>query len=181
MPNSRLVDLWQPPPTLIYKLNFDGAIFSNNHSSGFGATNRNERDEKSWQLSVQKVPMWVMPKKWKYFPYEGCAFCNWAGFHDLILEGDSVNVMSKLSILEMDCSQLGHIFQEIKMLVDGLCNGFFLCVRLSGNSVMHFLVKFAKSISNYVIWIKDFPPPALKAVSFEVNVSILWTIVVFPL
>nr|POF07393.1 hypothetical protein CFP56_37460 [Quercus suber] len=34
IPNSGLVDLWRPPPTLIYKLNFDGAIFSNNHSSG---------------------------------------------------------------------------------------------------------------------------------------------------
>ena len=73
----------------------------------------------------------------------------------------------------MYCSRLGHILQEIKMLVADLCNGFFLCVRLSGNSVMHSLVKFAKSISNYVIWIKDFPLPALEAVSFEVNVSLL--------
>lgn len=182
IPNSRLVDLWQPPPALIYKLNFDGAIFSNNHSSGFGATNRNERGEKSWQLSMQKVPMWVMLKKWKYFPYEGCALCNWAGFRDLILEGDSINVMGKLSIPEMDCSRPGHILQEIKMLVAGLCNGFFSCYRRSDNSVAHSLVKFAKSISNWLCNLdRRFPPPAIEALSFYVNVPLLWMIVIFPL
>ena len=43
IPDPRPVDLWQAPPTLIYKLNFDGAIFSNNQSSGFGAIILNDR------------------------------------------------------------------------------------------------------------------------------------------
>ena len=43
--------------------------------------------------------------------------------------------MSKLSIPDIDCSQLGHIFQEIKMLMVGIRNGFFSRVSRSGNSV----------------------------------------------
>lgn len=46
-----------------------------------------------------------------------------------------MEVMSKLSIPDINYSQLGHIFQEIKMLVVGIRNGFFSRISQSGNSV----------------------------------------------
>ena len=46
-----------------------------------------------------------------------------------------MEVMSKLFIPDINYSQLGHIFQEIKMLVVGIRNGFFSRVSQSGNSV----------------------------------------------
>ena len=73
----------------------------------------------------------------------------------------------------MDYSQLGHILQEIKMLVASLCKGSFSCVRRSGNSVVHSLAKFANSISDDVIWIEDPPLPALEVLFFDVNVYLL--------
>ena len=38
----------------------------------------------------------------------------------------------------------------------------------------HSLDKFAKSISDDVIWIKDPSPPALEDLFFDVNSSLLW-------
>ena len=93
MPDACPVDLWQPPPTHIYKIN---SLYTN-----------------------------------------------------------------------MNYSQLEHILQEIKMLVAGLRKCSFLCVRRFGNSVVHFLTEFTKSISDDIIWIKD--PP----LSFDVNVLLL--------
>ena len=71
----------------------------------------------------------------------------------------------------MDYSQLGHILQEIKMLVASLCKGSFSCVSRFGNSVLHSLAKFAKSIFDNVIWIEDPPPPTLEVLFFDVNES----------
>ena len=38
-------DTWQPPPPLIFELNFDAALFSAFNSSSFGAVLRNEKGE----------------------------------------------------------------------------------------------------------------------------------------
>ena len=48
----------------------------------------------------------------------------------------------------MDSSRLGHIVQEINVLVAGLRNGFISCVKEFGNLVTHSLARYAKSISN---------------------------------
>ena len=40
----------------------------------------------------------------------------------------------------MDSSRLGHIVQEINVLVAGLRNGFISCVKEFGNLVTHSLV-----------------------------------------
>ena len=80
---------------------------------------------------------------------------------------------AKLSLPNMDYSWLGHILQEIKT-VAGLCKGSFSCVRRFGNSVVHSLTKFVKSISDNVIWIEDSPPALeLEALFFDVNVSLV--------
>ena len=41
------------------------------------------------------------------------------------IEGDNINVMSKLSLRGMDYSLLGHILEEIKTLVADLRNNYF--------------------------------------------------------
>ena len=41
------------------------------------------------------------------------------------IEGDNINVMSKLSLPGMDYSLLGNILDEINTLVADLCNYYF--------------------------------------------------------
>jgi len=38
-------EVWQPPPSKAYKLNFDAALFSNLGRTGIGAVIRNEKGE----------------------------------------------------------------------------------------------------------------------------------------
>ena len=35
------------------------------------------------------------------------------------------------------------------------------------NLVAHSLVRYARNVSDYVIWIEDFPPPAMEALYLE--------------
>ena len=92
------------------------------------------------------------------------------GFYDLIIEGYSINVMSKLFLPNRDYSRLGHILQEIKTLVAGFRKSSFSCVSKSGN---YSLAKFSKSIFDDVIWIEDSTPLAIEDLFFDVNVSLL--------
>ena len=97
------------------KLNFDGVVFSYNLSLGFGAIIRNDTGEVMAALSA-KGPHVIDVKEVKIL---NCGkvllFAIETGFYDLIIEGDSINVMSKLFLLDLDYSRLGHILQEIKM------------------------------------------------------------------
>lgn len=38
-------DIWQPPPTEAYKLNFDATVFSDSSRSSYGAIIQNEKGE----------------------------------------------------------------------------------------------------------------------------------------
>ena len=42
------------------------------------------------------------------------------GFSDLIIEGDSVQVMNTIKSRKADLSQLGHIFEDIQVLISRL-------------------------------------------------------------
>ena len=97
-----------------------------------------------------------------------------AGFHDLVIEGDNINVRSKTLYAEYGLfTTLAYFVQEIKTLVVGLRRGSFSYVRRSGNSMAHSLTKLVKSIFDDVIWIEDPPPLALEVLFFDVNIFLL--------
>lgn len=48
-----LVQTWQPPLGLSYKLNFDAAVFADTSSSGFGAIIRNNKGEVMAAMSAK--------------------------------------------------------------------------------------------------------------------------------
>ena len=152
------------------KLNFDGVVFSDNLSLNFGAIIRNDRGEVMLALNA-KGPHVRDAEEVKIL---NCGkvllFAIETGFYDLIIEGDSNNVISKLFLPNRDYSRLGHILQEIKTLVAGFRKRFFSCVNKSGN---YSLAKFSKSIFDDVIWIEDSPPLAIEDLFFDVNFSLL--------
>ena len=51
------VTVWQPPPTSVFKLNFDAAIFAELKCSGFSAIIRNEKGEVMATMSIKGPPV----------------------------------------------------------------------------------------------------------------------------
>ena len=45
-----------------------------------------------------------------------------AGFSDLIIEGDNIDVIKAISFARVNCSRLGHIYDDIRCLAAGLCD-----------------------------------------------------------
>ena len=86
-----------------------------------------------------------------------------AGFSDLIIEGDNVEVIKAISLARVNCSRLGHIYDDIRCLTAGLRDWSTSWVRRNANAVAHSLAQFAREVENEIVWLEDSPPPALEA------------------
>ena len=85
------------------------------------------------------------------------------GISDLIIEGDNVSVMRVVASNCMDGSRLGNILEDIHCLVSALRWCFVSCVKRSANTVAHSLARFARNVSDELVWIEDSPQPAREA------------------
>ena len=85
------------------------------------------------------------------------------GFSDRVIEGDSVQVINAIKASKANLSRLGHVVEDIQMLISGLRWAEICWVRRSANRVTHSLACHVKNISNDVIWLEDSPPPALES------------------
>ena len=80
-----------------------------------------------------------------------------ASFTDLVIEGDNTAVMSSISSLGADQSRLGHIIQDIQWLAQGLRWVCFSHVNRGANSVAHSLARYAKNVTEDMVWLEDTP------------------------
>ncbi|KAL4600852.1 hypothetical protein ACB092_11G229600 [Castanea dentata] len=84
-----------------------------------------------------------------------------AGFSRLIIEGDSLNVIRALSDSAKNRSLLGHIYDDIKCNLRGIC----------GNTAAHSLAKHARNLLDDTYWIEDTPPPAADALYHNISMN----------
>ncbi|KAL0005020.1 hypothetical protein SO802_012581 [Lithocarpus litseifolius] len=160
-------NVWFPPPELVYKLNFDAAIFLELSYSVVGAVIRNARGEVMAAMS-ERGPSVVDSTEAKILACrKALAFAIDAGFTDLIIEGDNENVMKLVSASGVDLSRLGHIIQDIKWFAQGLRWMSISCVKRDANSMAHSLARYAKNVVEDMYWLEDNPPPALDALYFD--------------
>lgn len=71
-----------------------------------------------------------------------------AGFSDLVVEGDNVNVMRAIALTCMDNSRLGIVIEDIHCLMSGLRWSSVSCVKHSANATAHCLARFARNLSD---------------------------------
>lgn len=159
------MDVWKPPPQLVFKLNFDVAVFMETGTSGFGAIIRKDSSEvmaamsaKDPSVSCSEVEMLACRKAME--------FATEVGFLELVREGDNVNVMTAISFSKPNLSLLGNVVNDIQYLIHGLHWVNISCTRRGGNRVVHALAQHVRNINNDMYWIKDSPPPTMEAFFF---------------
>ena len=86
-----------------------------------------------------------------------------AGFSDLIMEGDNSNVMRSIISTQLDWSRLGNLYDDIHCLGGRMRRVEFRGIRRTANGVAHSLARFARHLSEDIVWLEDSPPPALEA------------------
>lgn len=90
-----------------------------------------------------------------------------AGFMDVVLEGDSLNMMLAISTGKANRLCLGHIYEDIQCLATSFRSYYVRSVKRSANSVAHTLAHFAKNVEDELVWLEESPPAALEALYFD--------------
>ena len=159
--------LWRAPPAEEFKLNFDAAVFSDQHCSGFGAIIRNSAGEVIAGMSVKGPAVNSSEEAEVLACRRAVEFSREVGFSRVIIEGDCLNVMRALSVSTENSSLLGHIYEDIKFNLRGMQVLSINWVKRGGNMVAHTLAKHARNLINDVFWIEDNPPPAEDALYYD--------------
>ena len=154
---------WQPPPPLVYKLNFDVGTFSNMNCPGFGAIIHNEEGEVMAGMSVKGPFVHNSAEVEALACRKAVKFSIEASFSRLVIEGDNAMVMNAISCSADNNSLLGRIFGDIPNLICGLQYASISCIKRGGNMVAHSLARHARNISDEMYWLEDSPPPAVDA------------------
>ena len=126
-------DVWKPPPTLVFKLNFDATVFLEAKRTGFGAIIRNDKGEVMVGMSVGGPPVSSNEEAQLLACRKAVEFATDAGFTKLVIEGDNSNVMKALSSSLANRSLLGNVVDDVHHLVCGMQWVSFSCIRRGGN------------------------------------------------
>ena len=93
--------------------------------------------------------------------------CLEAGFSDLIVEGDNSNVMWSIVSAQPDWSRLGNLYDDIRCLGGWMQRVEFRGIGHTANGVAHSLARFARHLSEDIVWLEDSPPPTLEALYLD--------------
>ena len=165
--NTTFMQPWRPPLGLLYKLNFDAAIFSNMNSMGFGVVIRNNMGEVMAALLAKGLAVIDSEKAEVLACRRALEFAIDVGFTELEVEGDNVTVMRNLASLRPINSRLGKVYGDVWVLASGCRSLSFSWVNRNANSVAHSLARHASLIAEDICWLEESPPPAVEALCMD--------------
>ena len=151
-------NVWRPPPPP-----FDAAIIKERSMSGFGAMIRNEQGEVMAALSAIGPSVSCSEEAETMACRKAVEFAVDAGFSELMIEGDSVNVMKAISSSIPVLSVAGNVVADIQWIIRGPRRVSFNWVKRDGNRVAHVLPIYARNLNEDMYWMEDAPPVALEA------------------
>ncbi|KAL0006476.1 hypothetical protein SO802_014037 [Lithocarpus litseifolius] len=158
---------WKTPSGLAYKINVDAAVFNELNASGFGVVVRNDKGEVLAALAARGTFVQDSEEAEVLACRRAVEFAIEAGFMEIILEGDNINVMKAIMDPGTNCSRLGYVYDDIRCVGRSFRAFSVSHVRRTANFVAHSLAKFAKHIIGERIWMEESPPPALEALHID--------------
>ena len=148
-------------------MNFDAAIFLDQHCSGFGVIIRNSSGGVMVGMSVKGPYMNSSEEVEVLACQKAMEFLREVGFSRVIIEGDCLYVRRTLSVSKKNSSLLGHIYEDIKFNLRGMQILSINWVKRGGKMVAHTLAKHARNLINDLYWIEDTPSATANALYYD--------------
>ena len=148
---------WKPPPSGTFKINFDGAIFPMEKKYGIGVVIRDNRGLviASCSKVVHQVlgvcDVEAMVTTW------ALSFAFDVGVKRAVLEGDSMAVISGLREDGMVLEPYGLLLEDVRILSQQFDELHYSHTKREGNSLAYSLARYAVSIPDFLVWMKDVP------------------------
>ena len=149
---------WCPPSHLLFKANFDVALFSDSGLLGIGVVIRDGGS----------LPIATLCKRFHYVcnvadaealaARETIQFALEVGLFKVEVEGDSLIICDALKDREPFFASYGNIIDDTLVLACGLQRVSISHVKREGNKAAHLLARHAVSLSCYCLaWLEDVP------------------------
>ncbi|CAN6544046.1 unnamed protein product [Malus baccata var. baccata] len=103
---------------------------------------------------------------------EGLLLATQRGLQNIILECNSLQIVSALQRSVIDLSDIGHIIEDLKVLLLGVTKASTSHVRHQANKATHCLAHFALSSSSDYTWFEE-PPDIIIDVLLTNNSSLM--------
>ncbi|KAL0011643.1 hypothetical protein SO802_006751 [Lithocarpus litseifolius] len=148
---------WRPPPSELFKINFDGAVFPHVKKSGIGVVIRNHQglviascsklvnQELCSEDIEAKAACWAL------------SFALDVGVKRAVLEGDSLVVIKGLREEERMLTPMGLLIEEAKQLSLHFEKLLYSHAKRDCNVLAHSLAKYAAGIPDLLVWMEDVP------------------------
>ena len=162
---------WKPPPSSVYKLNFDAAVFSGLDRTGFKAVIRNDKGELMAAMLAKGPSVFCNEEAELLACRKAIEFATDAGFSEFIVEGDNSTVMQAISSLNDDESLMGNVVGDIQQMLRGLHWVNVEFARRGGNKVAHKLAQYSKSIIDDMYWMEYLPPFTREALYHDPKIT----------
>ena len=107
-------DLWKPPLSLVYKLNFDVVVFSSLDRTRFGAVIRNDKGEVMAAMSAKGPSVFCSEEAKLLACRKAIEFATEASFFKFIVEGDNSTIMQAISSPNADELLMGNVVGDIQ-------------------------------------------------------------------
>ncbi|KAK8574158.1 hypothetical protein V6N13_097148 [Hibiscus sabdariffa] len=147
-------DRWSPPGHNVFKVNFDASFNSLQHSSVSGII---IRDENGMTMAASSYPHHFVadPESAEALScLQALVFAEELGFRRIVVEGDSLLVVSKLSNSRMDFSSVSHILFSIKERARDFDLISFVHINRARNQVAPSLASLGRNFSSPQVWIE---------------------------
>nr|XP_023873208.1 uncharacterized protein LOC111985788 [Quercus suber] len=166
-------EFWKPPPSGMFKLNVDGAVFADQKAAGVGALIRDEEGKVIGALSKKiTAPLKALEIEAKAVEV-GLQFAKDLSIQEFILEGDSLLVINALKELSLPPSSVAAIISSSMSVSHEFRKIVFSHVRRQGNRPAHSLANYASSIDDFSVWLEEEPYFLNQALIQDVMYSIL--------
>ena len=106
---------WQPPPTNLMKINFDGAIFSSVNAAGIGVVIRNNLGQVIASCSQWLSQAYNSNEVEALAAAKAVSFTAKSGITKAVLEGDSLTITKALSSDHSSLALFGLMIDNVKV------------------------------------------------------------------
>ena len=149
---------WLPPLVNLVKINFNGEVFSKENKSRIGVVVKNENGLVLGSCTKRLSQAYSAMEIKAMAATIALVFASELGVRRAILEGDSMAVIKALKEFEYPLSPSGLLLEDIRMCSQKFDTMLYSHTKRESNSVAHSLARYAISIPDFLVWIKDVPP-----------------------
>ena len=147
---------WKPPNFGLYKINFDGALFTDEGSAYLGVVIRDWEGQVIKALSEKVRHPGSVDLVEALATRRAISFAKELSIHQMLIEGDSLWVIQAINEARLVRTMYGHVVNDIRFLSSSVsCS--FLHVKRKGNSLAHALARRAVSSANLNVWLENLP------------------------